>query len=151
MTDSLNRLRMDDDNNAFRPDIVAIGARMRAARKEAELSLEAISEEMGLARATISAWETGRNAIRAADLGIYARIVGESYDSLISGADRPRLARQTEEWGLQLERLSQDERLRVIEFLEYTVARANRDKVDASWMRRSSESRRVNSQMSTMC
>lgn len=65
-----------------------LGARLRQARKSADLTLEAVGEAIGIERQSVSAWENGRNYPTGDRLKKLASLYGVSIDWLLGNEMR---------------------------------------------------------------
>jgi transcriptional regulator with XRE-family HTH domain len=71
---------------AFRQEV---GRRIAAARKAAELSIVDIAGHLGVNRATVGHWETGKNPVDIGKLYRLARMLGVEPAALLSDASPP--------------------------------------------------------------
>ena len=66
--------------------------RLRLARLKAGIEQEEMAEILGVSSSTISNWECGRTAPKAAFVAAWARVTGFNTASLVGDADRHLLA-----------------------------------------------------------
>lgn len=62
-----------------------VGRRLRAARVEADMSLDAVGERFGMTRAAVGHWETGRSPINIGQLFRLARLYKMQVAELVEG------------------------------------------------------------------
>lgn len=105
---------------------VGIGRRLRAARKDAGLTMERIAAELGLAKATVGHWETGRNHLAAAELAYLAKRYGQDAGYLLTGERASVLTLEAERIARQFMDLPDESRKFIAETIE---DRLRRDKV----------------------
>lgn len=56
---------------------------LKAARVNANLTQEALAEQMGVSRNTVNDWETGKREIKTAYFHLFCRITGFAEDDII--------------------------------------------------------------------
>ena len=61
----------------------ALGSRLKAARELKNLSGQVVADHLGVKKATISAWESGRNMPNPFALRAMAKLYGQSVDALL--------------------------------------------------------------------
>jgi transcriptional regulator with XRE-family HTH domain len=71
----------------------AFGARLAAVRHLKGWKQEFVAEKLGLTKAALSAWETGRNLPDAMALKRLSKLYGIGVDAILSEATKPTSAR----------------------------------------------------------
>jgi len=108
---------MNDETEKWRQ----IGDRLRKAREYLELKQEEAAEAVGLSRSALSLVENGRRKVDAVELARFAKVYGQSIDSLSGTAETPPLPESVQALARAATELSvkdQDELLRFAEFLQ---------------------------------
>lgn len=67
----------------------SIGARIRARRREAKLSMEALARAVRVSKNTVARWESGETAPSAENLGLLSQTLAVSVDWLVRGLEAP--------------------------------------------------------------
>jgi transcriptional regulator with XRE-family HTH domain len=65
-----------------------VGKRIRAARRDRGMTLETLSEALGVTKATVGHWETGARTIKLHDLAALCIVLETGADQIIFGAVR---------------------------------------------------------------
>lgn len=69
-------------------DLKQMGRRIADARAAKGLSTQGLATKMEISKGAVGHWETGKNAIRAPELGQLCQILGVSADELLFGVRR---------------------------------------------------------------
>lgn len=102
-----------------------VGARLKEARTIARFTGTKVGELLGVGKAAVGHWETGRNEVTASILGALSNLYGQGCDWLILGRRRGGLGPQEERL---LELFAQLEDPEKDEFLDYIEIRLRRQR-----------------------
>jgi transcriptional regulator with XRE-family HTH domain len=107
----------------------AMGERIAALRKDANLSQQQLAEAMQVSQQTIASWEVGRRRVPVSMLPALARALGTSVEALIGEKAPPAKRGPTPKLQQQMQRLSalpKPKQRAVMEVLEAMLAQATR-------------------------
>ena len=107
----------------------AMGERIAALRKDANLSQQQLAEAMQVSQQTIASWEVGRRRVPVSMLPALARALGTSVEALIGEKTPPAKRGPTPKLQQQMQRLSalpKPKQRAVMEVLEAMLAQATR-------------------------
>ncbi|MTT52983.1 helix-turn-helix domain-containing protein [Alcanivorax sp. VBW004] len=76
--------------------------RLRSARKQLGLTQEQLAEMLHVTKASVSAWESGREKPRFALLPALREVLGVSLDRLVCGLEPDSIADPVERYGAQV-------------------------------------------------
>ncbi len=100
-----------------------VGARLKEARTIARLTGAKVGELLGVGKAAVGHWETGRNEVTASILGALADLYGQGCDWLIFGRRRSGLGPQEERLLELFARLDDEDKDELLEFIELRLRR----------------------------
>ena len=69
-----------------KPDDLPIASRIKMARKEAEVTIEAIAQQMGVSSRTVAGWQSGRSRPSYERLVELAELLGKSPSYFLEAA-----------------------------------------------------------------
>ena len=76
---------MHDDRTSLSAFLAHLGGRLRTARMAAGLSMQSAADAIGVSKAAVGNWETGRNPISADKLFLLSRRYGTTVAGLTAG------------------------------------------------------------------
>jgi len=76
---------MHDDRTSLSAFLAHLGGRLRTARTAAGLSMQSAADGLGVSKAAVGHWETGRNPISADKLFLLSRRYGTTVAALTAG------------------------------------------------------------------
>lgn len=76
---------MHDDRTSLSAFLTHLGGRLRTARMAAGLSMQSAADSLGVSKAAVGHWETGRNPISADKLFLLSRRYGTTVAALTAG------------------------------------------------------------------
>lgn len=100
-----------------------IGERLRQAREYLELKQEEAAHAVGLSRSALSLAENGRRKVDAVELSRFARVYGQSIESLTGVAEAKPLPENVQALARAATELSTEDRAELLRFAEFLQLR----------------------------